>query len=236
MRLAEQHETDSALALSVKLLAPLPSHGAKRFGTTAIRGDAVARFRHTWHSEEVLTRGLEALRVLAPEETVSVLEDSLLSAVRLEAHERESRDLEFSSWWRSTIEEYTHGDHAHRHEAPYKDLLVDALRDTLEWLAIANHNLTQPILHRYLNEQRTILKRIGLHVLHRHPEQFADLVAASLMQFKLLEDPETIHEQFLLLRKGFPQLVFDDQERLVAAILQGPSSERLNQWVSNARS
>ncbi len=139
VKLAKEGEYASAFSLFQELTAPIPSSDVKDVGGFTVRAEAVSRFRSAWDEEQILLGGLELLKELDIQRVVAILEEHLCTALRLEATAMNSPDFEFSSWWRTAIE-----DTGQDLDRVYRDKLLRTLRDALEiWVQHDSDSVTR---------------------------------------------------------------------------------------------
>jgi hypothetical protein len=229
-KLAQQGHIDVTFVLFRELTAPLPSPEVKDLGTVTLGGKVVSKFRRTWIQEDVLSRGVELLAGLDIQQTVTILEENLCTALRLEAITMNWPEGEFTSWWRTAIEDT--GQDLVRY---YKTDLLRALRNTLEAWVQKDAAAVEPVARRYLDEKREILRRLGLYILHRFPSRYQPYVVSELRKTENLDDTSVHHEFFMLLQRGYPHLEAQDQERLIASIRSGPPPDRMKEIIESAQ-
>jgi hypothetical protein len=224
-RLAKNKQVDSAFILYHALITPLPPKNPGKVGEFRIGTEATSKFQ-SW-ADQILNEGANLLANIAPEETVSLLEDCLSLAIKFEGKASNIEDYEKSSWWRTAIEDTNQDVHQ-----DYKDQLLVALRNALDiWVEKSSIQI-KPKLGRYLGENRAVLRRLGFYLLQKYPAQFKEYVTSELLKFENLDDTEIHHEFFSLLASGFTYLTFEDQEKLLAEIFKGPNSDRLKELAS----
>jgi len=231
--LAKGGESAAALDLFEALTAPLAPSSVTKTGPYIFGGEAVSRLGRARGEDHVLAAGLELLGQEHAPRLVSILEEHLCTALNLEADATERPDREFTSWWRSAIED-TNQDMS----LDYKAKLLRTLRDALETWVQQDARAVKPRLERYLSEERKILRRLGLHLLCRFSEEFQSYVTSELQNTENLDDVDIHHEFFMLLQHGYPHLNSSDQEALVAAICKGPpreSTEEMAGWAERER-
>lgn len=226
-KFAQEGRVAAALGLFRELIAPLSLSDARDLGRSTLSGGAVSRISVDFYEKQVLFRGLRALRELAIEQLVAILEDHLCAALKLEAEALGSPDFEFESWWRTAVEETGQDT-----DMCYRDRLLQALRDALETWVQRDAAAVEPLLSRYLGEKREILRRLGLHLLHKFPAEYREYVASELRRTENLDDVGIHYEIFMLLQRGYPYLRESDQEVLVAAICSGPPPDRVEKWAA----
>lgn len=218
-------QRDSALMLYRALITPFPPQNPHNIGEYRTGTEAVSKFQD-W-DDRILGEGVNLLSNFAAKETVDMLENCLNLAIKFEGQAKDIADYEQASWWRAAIEDTDQDTQEH-----YKDQLLVALRNSIDIWVDKNSSQIEPMLERYLVENRVILRRLGIYILHRHTAQFKGYVTRELLKFENLQDTEIHHEFFSLLASGFPYLAFEDQEKLLAEIHKGPNLERLEKLAS----
>lgn len=232
VKFAEEGEYPVALELFRELTAPVsPSHMKDR--AAIITSGATCKFRGAWNDDQILPGGLALFGDADIKSLTCLLEDHLCTALQREAIALESPEFEFSSWWRTAIEET-----GQDLDLAYRDKLLAALRDTFEAWVNRDAPAVEPLVQRYLGEDHQILRRMGFHILYRFPTKYEALVVNELHRVENLEDVGIHHEYFMLLQRGYPLLDTEDQHALVTAICRGPSSERVQtvaEWAQKER-
>lgn len=219
-KLANENRADTAFAL-FKLLTrplPIPSDDQKRKYFIA-KADSV--LIHGWNDLKEIKSGIETLQKLDLQRLCSILENHLCTALSYEAAASNHPDFEFASWWRRAIEET-----GQDNREEYKDLVLAALRDSLEIWAQEGGLEFEELLQRYLTEQYEILRRLAFYIFWKYPERFHDFVVTELLRSSNLDDGVIHHEFFMLLRHGFEQLLLQDRQSLISSICAGPSVEK----------
>lgn len=218
----------AAFDLFQALTAPIPLPDVTDLGGFLPRGGAISKFRRDWVERKIFSEGLDLLRKLNLQQTVSILEDHLRMAMRIEAQVMNSPDFEFSSGWRTAI-----ADTGQDLDNAYRDRLLLVLRDTLEIWVQQDSKGVEPLIERYLIEKHEIIRRLGLHLLYRFPKRYKRFVVQELRNTANLDNVGIHHEFFMLLQEGYLYLEIQDQEKLAVEICGGPNPEdaqRLAAW------
>jgi hypothetical protein len=230
---ARDKKKKPAFTLFRALTAPLPAPNTKTYGEIRLGGAAVSIIPiDDYHLNEV-REGITALQELDIKQTASILEDQLCAALKTEAETVSDTEYKVRSFWRRAIE-----DTVQDMVSDYKDVLLGALRDTLERWAQEESGTITPLVERYLADEHEILRRIAFHLLGRFPAMFRNLVAHELLRADNLDDVGIHHEYFELLEHGYTVLNRPEQKQLLESILAGPSQEKLESvadWVQKER-
>jgi hypothetical protein len=174
--------------------------------------------------------GYESLKKLLPQAVVEICESHLLASLKIEAEVKGNPEYEISSWWRHAIED-TDQDILDT----YDDRMVCALRDAVETLVQGDTNVGKQLLSRYLDDQHSILRRVGLYILCAYPSHFVGFVSRELLKQENIDDSAIHHEYFMLLKSGFPHLSSAEQTTIVNLILNGPDEKQtqdLIEWAN----
>ena len=233
VHLAQNNRLDAACDLLHALTAPIPPSDMKRVGEMKWGAQAAPKFPDVHDAKRFFERDFRQVTVLDPGRAIAMLQEHLCAAVRLEAETLDSPDFEARSFWRSAIE-----DSDQDILIAYKHELLRALRYSLEMWVEQDALAVEPLLRQYLHDERGILRRLGLHILHTFPTRYPALVTDTLRRVENLDDTGIHHEFFMLLQKGFPHLDAAAQTALVAAICNGPPPARvkkLAEWVKQER-
>ena len=166
-KFANENRKDTAFELFKLITRPLPVPSDEQRRTVFIaKADSVLIRR--WNDLEEIKNGIETLQELDVQRLCSILENHLCTALRYEAVASNHSDFEFVSWWRRAIEET-----GQDNNDDYKDLVLSALRYSLEIWAQVDGAEFEKLLQRYLTERYEILRRLGFHILWRYPEKFS---------------------------------------------------------------
>jgi len=233
VHLAQSNRLDAAFDLLHALTAPISPSELKRVGEMRWGAQAAPKFPDVHDAKRFFERDFRQVAVLDPGRAIAMLQEHLCAAVRLEAETLDSPDFETRSLWRSAIE-----DSDQDILIAYKHELLRALRYSLEMWVEQDAQAVEPLLRQHLHDERGILRRLGLHILHTFPARYLALVTDALRRVENLDDTGIHHEFFTLLQKGFPHLDAADQTALVAAICKGPPPARvkkLAEWVKQER-
>lgn len=239
-KLAQSGFTDSAFALCEALTNPQPSPRAKKsdvdiLGDYVFNAEAVS-FLPTddYHEGHLWKSGLEELADLDLRRLVALLEKRLIQTLQVEAETKglSGERVEYS-FWRRAIE-----DTGQDSSSNYKNFLLKWLRDFLKRLAGKQPDEVAAIIDDYLNRDYEILKRLGIYLLWKFPQQYPDRVRDILLNDENMDEVRIHHEYFKLLEYGYPHLEPADKRRLEEMILSGPSPEKLTEvatWAEKER-
>ncbi len=225
---------EEAFAVLFALLTPHRNPNAKtlKSGTYMYNAESISCLgssgEYHLENDEEFASVLESLRRLNFERFRSVWEQRLLETLHVESITRghDEEKIGDSTWWRKAIED-TDQDILNG----YKHLLLVSLRDTLEAQGHENFSVIRPHIERYLQHERQILRRVGLHLLRVFSSKCVTLVEQELIQAHNYADSAIHHEFFELLASGFPHLAPSSQRRVLDIITAGPSEEYLNHAV-----
>lgn len=138
----------------------------------------------------------------------------------LRAHDSTSQDADSTSYARSAIE-------PHRQD-PFPrglDVLIDAARDTLEWLVRNRHEQAMSVIEQWADSDVPILKRLAIHGVTESPDMMPDVKLEWLLHKKWLYSRGMKHEVFRLMAVAFPNASRIAREGLLNAALLGPAQE-----------
>jgi hypothetical protein len=161
---------------------------------------------------------------------IQILEKHLMSSLYGEEGDLDASEPLKASWWRNAVED-TEQDSFDQ----YQDYVLRALRDTL--LEVIENDVYQgrEIVIRYLHEHHVILRRLGLYIIGQFPVKFHEDVVRELLDQKNLDDSFIHHEFFLLLGKGFAELLESEKKLLIVMILDGPELEQAEKFYESYR-
>src|ERR1700690_1391365 len=160
------------------------------------------------------------LRNKYSQDVVLILENHLVNHLKIEAKQPME---EFSSWWRSAIED-TDQDVLDT----YNDVILRALRDTLDVFTRTNRASAEIIINRYLESPYSIFRRLGLYLIWKNKDIFSNLISKELLSRENLYSVDIHHEYFMLLEYCFKLLSPSNKILLIEMILGGPEKTNLN--------
>lgn len=227
-RLAQIQKTSTVLSLFQALTEPLSSPNILNVGQIHSGAEAISKLYLRHYKNNVLLEGIKLFSKESLPQIVAILGDHLIKAIQLEGETKGLKNYDKSTWWRTAIED-TDQDLT----SSYKHYLLAALRSAIEIWVQQEPQAVEPLLKRYLNDEREILRRMGFYILSRYPEEYVTEVAYELSRPDNLNDIGIHHEFFLLLEQGYSHIKSSDQERLIATICNGPPAERtkeLAEW------
>lgn len=207
----------SALDLFAGLIRPQPNRRAQVMDSGYIaNAEAVAGLENYLYAQDSFKALLDSLFDLDGSKLVSILEDALEAALRVESGAR-AYDTP-SSWWRSAIE--PSGQNYHH---DYKDHILDWLRDVDGELLERDEEAGRVLVNRYLAAgSADIYRRLGLHLVRTHLSLLHPVAAEELARKANFDDTAVHHEFMHLLSDGFPHLSKSETEAVLAIILEGP--------------
>ncbi len=191
-----------------------------------------ARFKHDVHEvERFIQSRIPTLADTRFEEVIDLLERQLVKTMSLD-----QSDPKYS-YWRHAVEDSPqnigHGE--------CKDVLMEAIRDLLCDWSQCDATRVVPILRRYIHHEYSIFRRIALYIIQVNKPAYAELAQQLLTNRMLLYDMTIHHEYMHSLRNCFDLLTANQQNQLVAWILDGPRKKedlskerhemRKNSWI-----
>lgn len=183
------------------------------------------------HHAGIFWKALKPLQGFDSARTASVLDEQLRETLRLEGEANADPDYRSRSFWRNTIEDSDQDSFPE-----YKDVLLVGLRNAINDHVEANAGVATAKIEAYLIDPFEIFRRLGLYVLHEHPDKFLSLVKAQLLDPNNMDEVGIHHEYFMLLQRGYSFLLNEEKERLTRLILAGPTDQKqteVAQWISN---
>jgi hypothetical protein len=126
--------------------------------------------------------------------------------------------------FRSAIEPQEQGQRLHK----ATDALIDATRDTLEWLLTNNTGFASCLIVQWLDSDVPILRRLGVHGLAESCAMNADEKITLTLKRGFLYRRHLEHEVFRLLAKSYPEASPQVRQALINQALEGPTGTRGN--------
>lgn len=222
--LAGGGRAEDAIELARTLLAVLPDpRGAltrELPEEMRLSPEPTARF-NVWRYEQILKKHLEQLIDAAGLRALTLFADLLESAVALSRLHGENGPPEDYSWiWRPAIEE-----HEQNHRDTVRTLLVGAVRDAAEQLAVRASESVPELVRLFDARPWMVFHRLALHLLRRYPDHAKALVEERFTNRELFEDPRFRHEYVLFAAEAFPRVSEAARQTFLRWIEDGPDLE-----------
>lgn len=166
--LAKGGKVDAALATLSILLEPVQVKD--RFD----EGKLVASTRHDFYwLNQALQQNLPLLTEINPVGVINVAEEQLIKAVGLEFDPKYGDDvMKTRSYWRLSISPRSDANY----ENDIKNLLVNTIISALHVACEQKASPVPEILNRYIENEYSIFRRIGLYMLRSWGQQYVDLL------------------------------------------------------------
>lgn len=172
---------------------------------------------------------------------LAIISQSLLSGIiqqfekmffDLKAWGKASRTWDMSCLRRSAIEPHPQDDHPE----PI-DVLIDAARDTLEFLSMDVPILLESWCERLIVSEVPLLRRLAIHAITQHPNMTADVILSWLLNNISLISSAEHHEIYRALQIYYPKACSDTRKQIVDTILsyKKPAREDRSEEESTAR-
>jgi hypothetical protein len=146
--------------------------------------------------------------------------DLLSDAVELSQVGPAEGPYDASFVWRPAVEA-----HEQNRTDGFKNVLVDAARDTASELARPDAGSVADVVGMLDSKRWRIFHRIALYTLGATAHAPLELIASRVTSRELFDDPSIRHEYNLLLRKRFADLPTESQRVLLGWIDDGPDLE-----------
>ena len=170
--------------------------------------------RHGWVQKEIWTNAisphLDTVAQMAVSQLVPLLEQRHLTYV---AWKQSHGSWDDDSFGRRAIER-----HEQNRYCDTLDIVIDAVRDSLEILAATQPAQFTAWTRLLLASRAPLLRRLGVHATGINNHNTATEKVALLMELELLFDPAVHHEVFTLLKKHYTHTSKAIRKKLVQAI------------------
>lgn len=219
IQVVAKEQRELVFTLFEKVTAPISPSGVPddeigRF----LRARSYALFPLDDYAGRTLPKTAELLQTVNPWRTIDILEKQFREAIQQELKHTGTPTFTF---WRSSIEP------SGQDRIPeYKGLLLDCLRDAVEYLGQVDEAALEKRVEKYLTDESEIIRRLGVHLLRKFPVHLRDYVGRVLLDARNLDDLGLHHEFFNLLKDGFPVLDQREKRQLVSLLLLGPPTEK----------
>lgn len=181
--------------------------------------------------EHNFLRALESLVpmtvCLRPEETIRLLCDTLVAAIRAKGEPASGDPMfDYSYMWRPAIEE-------HEENRPYESAgrLVTPLRNAAEIAIRENHVSLQNVLGIVRDFKYLIFRRLGVHLINVFADAEQGLARQRMMDKELFDNYRFKHEYAMLVGKHFALLTPTERDRFFGWIDEGPDMSRFDDRV-----
>ena len=124
--------------------------------------------------------------------------------------QKASRNWDSESWRRSAIEDGV--------EDEPVDILINAARDCVEWLAGNQADAAEHWCARLVGSQAPLLRRLGVHALSARPDLTADGKVDWLLERIGLHDFPTHHEVFRAVKLAYPECSRERRQAIIDAV------------------
>ena len=124
-----------------------------------------------------------------------------------------NRDWDPTSYRRSAIEPHTQNRHP-----TATDVLIDAARDCLEWLASKHPDVAAGWCNRLIRSEASILRRFAVHVLPQRTDLSADEKVDWLLGSIGLHDVATHHETYQTMRAIYPEASLQQRTAVIDSV------------------
>ena len=132
----------------------------------------------------------------------------------LKAWQKANRSGDYTSWGRSAIEPHDQDEYP---EAI--DVLIDAARDALEWLALNRCKTGLAWIERLISSDVPLLRRLAVHAVTEHSAMNADDRINWLLGRISLTDYTCHHEIYRLLALQYPHTIMDVRKAVIHSVL-----------------
>jgi len=176
-----------------------------------------------WSYKKILENVVPILVKKVPHQTVQILCDKLLKAIKFEIPDKDFYH-DRSHIWRVAIEDQQRDDRA------AKNLLVTSIKDSLMALGKEDFAIFEKdyrLLSRY---DSAIFRRIGFHLMRTFPALLKVEIQKALEQRDFFDDINVWHEYYHLLREHFSELPRELKEKILGWIDEGPNLEKYEAW------
>ena len=131
-------------------------------------------------------------------------------------HAGEKFDSE--SWFRSAIEKHEQDEHYRK-----MDVLIDAARDTLEYLLDNNHEQGKRLREEWSETNAPLLKRIAIHGYAYDKDTTPEQKLEFILNSNLLYAIPYKHEVFQIIKIAFKNASDEMQNKVIKSTLAGPT-------------
>ena len=170
--------------------------------------------------EEILKNDFPELLKASGIKALKLVCDLLNKHTRLSrTREEDAGPTDHSHVWRPSIDKF-------QHLYPVRDALVNAIRDSAQFLLSQNVNNMEEIVQVLDANKWDIFERIALYLLAANPSSAVDSTRRKLTDKNLFESFSTRSEYIKLARAGAKLLTSKEREEIFSWIAKGPDIEQ----------
>ena len=142
----------------------------------------IAGTRHDFYwLNQALETNLPAVTEIDPIGVISVAEKQLIIAIELEHDPKvDDNSKKTKSYWRLNISPRSDVNY----ENDIKNLIVNAIIFALDKACTQKHNLASQVIARYIDNDYSILRRIGIYLLRTKGDQYPDLLEKAYVGYR----------------------------------------------------
>ena len=205
---------DAIARYRIKVLPPFSSFDADGGNSQSCSGAEIVLQGDEYSIRDLWTNGLKPRLQSVAEPCLVIATEQLACRHRTYvAWRKADREWDPDSFSRSAIEP-----HKQDRYRGHLDALIDAARDSLEWLAANGPRVASGWCDQHARSSAPLLRRIAVHTLHERQDLSpAEKLSWLLAQFDL-HDVAAHHELFRTLRNLYPHADRDGRERVVQSI------------------
>jgi len=216
IKLSNENELELALDLLCTLLDVKLQEKEDEF----LSRKAQAHF-DLWEYGKILNKVVPEFLQKAPKMVVEILCGKLFKAVELEISKIDSLH-DRSYFWRPAIESHEDRD--------IKNLLVTALRDSLETLGKSNGEIFKECYKLLSKYDIPIFRRIELHLMRKFPDLLRSEIQKGLSRKEVFDDIHMWHEYYHLMQEQWSNFPKNLKENILKWIEEGPDLENFLSW------
>lgn len=223
VHLATGGQTEAALDLAraaLALQAEAPIEGTAEDGQSFRFPPRLKGYFSVWSYGELVAGIRAPLTEGGGMRALELFCDLLSDAVELSQVGPVEGSYDASVIWRPAVEA-----HEQNRTDGFKNVLVDAVRDTASELARPDAGSVANVVDLLESKRWRIFHRIALHTLGATAHTPVELIASRVTSRELFDDPSIRHEYSLLLTKRFAALPTESQQVVLGWIDDGPDLE-----------
>jgi len=218
VKLSNEQETESSYELLEALLDLKIQKEEKRLTSRT----SEPHFE-IWSYKKILDNVVPILVKKVPHQTVQILCDKLLKAIKLGIQDKDfSHDRSYI--WRRAIEDQQ------RDYRDAKNLLVTAIKDSLEALGKEDLAIFKKAYRLLSGCDSAIFRRIEFHLMRTFPAVLKIEIQKALEQREFFNDINVWHEYYHLLKEHFSELPRELKEKILGWIEEGPDLRKYEAW------
>ena len=226
IKLCEENELDSAIDL---LQAILDVKGSDIESEVALK--EAQPYYSLWEYDRILNNVATVVHKKRPCSVIEVLCNILLKSIKVVRPNALSVQDDRSYVWRPAIENHPQN----REGRDVRDLLVNAIRNSLESLGEINEKTFLDCYALLQKFNYSIFRRIEIHLMRKFPKLLRSQINSVISKKETFDEISLWHEYYNLLHEQYSNLPQELKDKILKWIEEGSDLERFVAWYKKTK-